>query len=189
MELITNMLRPIYWRWRNPLYQLNTIIHQAKIIEDDILCVELKTGIKLFGKPDKIINAPARYGHTRKMDKITNFRNFGSFLLTLHDEYVSNIYERYYTLQEGNIVIDIGAAVGVFTVRASIAVGPKGKVIAIEPEAEHLALLRKTIKENGLDNVTIIPKGVWSTSGRKKLYLSQDTDVQHSLYMHKSQGT
>jgi FkbM family methyltransferase len=189
MEMIRKVLRPLYWRWFNPLYELNTIIQRAELTKEGFMFVETSDGTKLYGVADRKLIPPAQYGNKTSMDKIAGFRHFGSFLLTMHDSYVKSVYEESYKLREGDVVIDLGASVGTFTVKAAKAVGEKGETIAVEPEVAHLKLLRKNIEENGLQNVTVIPKGVWSSREQRKLYLSQDTDVQHSLYSQNSQGT
>jgi len=57
--------------------------------------------------------------------------------------FVQNVYEKYYKIKRNNVVIDVGANVGMFTVKAALAVGSRGKVIAIEPVRENLIVLKK----------------------------------------------
>ena len=52
------------------------------------------------------------------------------------------IYERLYTPEAGDVVVDIGAYIGMFTVKASLQVKEAGKVIAIEPADTNLEYLR-----------------------------------------------
>jgi len=60
-------------------------------------------------------------------------------------------------LMLGDVVIDAGAFVGVFSIFAAKKVGPSGKVYAFEPIFENRELLTKTIKLNNLDNLEIVP--------------------------------
>ncbi len=60
----------------------------------------------------------------------------------------------------GETVIDCGANIGVFSVIAAKAVGPSGRVFAIEPEPDNLRQLRLNIQLNALDNVTVLPYAV-----------------------------
>ena len=53
-------------------------------------------------------------------------------------------------LRPGDIVIDVGAHIGTYTIPIARAVGPAGTVIAIEPVEEHYALLRRNLERNGL---------------------------------------
>jgi hypothetical protein len=44
-------------------------------------------------------------------------------------------------ISDGDVVIDVGANIGCFTILASRAVGPAGRVIAIEPDAANFSQL------------------------------------------------
>lgn len=103
------------------------------------------------------------------------------FLLIIYHQYLENVYEKYYKLKKGDIVIDAGAHIGISTVKMAKVVGDKGKVFAIEPEANNLKFLQTNVRVNGLNNVVIIPKGLWSTKGRLNLNLSPTT-IGHSFY-------
>jgi len=71
-------------------------------------------------------------------------------------------YRKEYSIKKGDVVIDIGAFPGDFTVYASKLVGPKGLVISFEPDKANLKLLEKNIKLNKLNNVRLVKKGLWS---------------------------
>ncbi len=49
-------------------------------------------------------------------------------------------------LKVGDIIIDAGANIGMFTIRAARIVGKKGCVIAIEPQHENIEFLKKNIR-------------------------------------------
>jgi FkbM family methyltransferase len=70
--------------------------------------------------------------------------------------------EKYYQPQLGDTVSEMGAYLGHYIVKLSRAVGPAGRVIAIEPMPRNLDILKRNVKENNLENVTIVPYGVWS---------------------------
>ena len=53
-------------------------------------------------------------------------------------------------LRKGNVAIDAGANIGVFTVIASTLVGPECKVISIEPDPENVKALKKNVELNEL---------------------------------------
>lgn len=63
------------------------------------------------------------------------------------------IYERFYNLRIGDVVVDAGANVGCFTVRACKRVGNDGKVFAIEPSSSNYALLSKSIRANNFESI------------------------------------
>jgi FkbM family methyltransferase len=52
-------------------------------------------------------------------------------------------------------VLDIGANIGIFALGLSKLVGPEGRVIALEPNAASIARLRRNVKLNGLNHVTV----------------------------------
>jgi FkbM family methyltransferase len=57
-------------------------------------------------------------------------------------------------LDEGDVLIDVGANVGVHTMLAAQRVGPTGRVHAIEASPRIHAILRANLAANGLHNVT-----------------------------------
>jgi SAM-dependent methyltransferase len=57
-------------------------------------------------------------------------------------------------LRRGEIVADIGAGTGYFTRRLAQAVGPRGRVLAVDVQPEMLTLLTNLTARQGLTNVT-----------------------------------
>ena len=55
--------------------------------------------------------------------------------------------------KEGDIVVDIGAAFGFYTILSSKRIGLNGKVVAIEAQPNSFEMLNQNIKLNGLANV------------------------------------
>ena len=81
--------------------------------------------------------------------------------------FVANVYREILDgLSPGDAVLDCGANIGCFTIAASYRVGPRGSVIAVEPEPANLATLRANIRALGLDNVTVVPKALSGEAGR-----------------------
>lgn len=76
-------------------------------------------------------------------------------------------------VKPGDIVFDIGANVGYYTVLASKKVGRRGKVFAFEPDPHNLTFLQKNQQINNCQNVEIIEKAVADKDG--KSYFLQDT--------------
>lgn len=78
------------------------------------------------------------------------------------------LMDRFYTrcgteIGENWTVMDIGAAIGEFTLLAALHAN-KGRVIAYEPFSESFDLLRDNLSLNSIDNVTIHKLAVWSKS-------------------------
>jgi FkbM family methyltransferase len=71
-------------------------------------------------------------------------------------------------VREGDVVLDIGANVGFYTLLAARMVGPSGRVLAFEPLPDNLPVLRRHLAVNGLTNVDVIPAAVASRSGSRR---------------------
>jgi FkbM family methyltransferase len=74
----------------------------------------------------------------------------------------------------GSHAIDVGANVGLFTVDLSRAVGPTGRVIAVEASAVTADLLRSTIESNGCRNVDVVVAAAAAVTGEVELKLTPD---------------
>src|SRR5215216_3561946 len=72
--------------------------------------------------------------------------------------------------KEGDIVVDVGAHIGKYTIIASKMVGSQGKVTAIEAHPVNYDILKKNIVLNKLDNVIALNYAVHSKETKVKLY-------------------
>jgi FkbM family methyltransferase len=77
-------------------------------------------------------------------------------------------------VKPADVVYDIGANVGFYTLLASRLVGPAGHVFAFEPLPRNLGLLRKHVAINSLSNVTILPQAVSDKPGEALFSTSAD---------------
>jgi hypothetical protein len=66
--------------------------------------------------------------------------NRDDFLFMTNHE---NEIMKYFSPNEGDTVVDIGAHIGLYSLIAAKRVGPSGKVIAIEPDPENFKILKK----------------------------------------------
>ncbi len=78
----------------------------------------------------------------------------------------------------GDVVFDIGANVGIFTVWLASILGDGGKVFAFEPNPAHLPGLRKTISL--LQNTELITAGLSDHIGSEEFFIPED-DTMASL--------
>jgi len=74
---------------------------------------------------------------------------------------------KYITSQHGEIMIDIGANVGAYSILSR---HNFQKIIAVEPGKESLDILQQNISLNNINNITVIPKAVTNKKGFVKLY-------------------
>jgi FkbM family methyltransferase len=84
-------------------------------------------------------------------------------------------------LREGDVVVDVGANIGAFSVVAARQVGASGRVIAYEPDPDICRRLRDNIELNGLTNVTVHNRAVGGKSGTATFF-RHDKDALSSLY-------
>jgi len=80
----------------------------------------------------------------------------------------------------GDVVIDVGAHWGYYSVLAATLCGEAGKVFAFEPHPVSYALLARNIAANGLRNIVAVQKAVSDRSATAELFLSSNS-LGHSL--------
>jgi FkbM family methyltransferase len=68
-------------------------------------------------------------------------------------------------LKAGDTFLDVGCHYGIFSVFASKMVGPTGRVIAVEPHAESLQVLRENLAANQCENVEVLNVAFSDTTG------------------------
>ncbi len=105
-------------------------------------------------------------------------RKVNNFLI--HDVYASMIDHEEDIVQQfspkiGDIVVDVGAAFGFYSIVASKMVGQLGKVIAIEPQPDSFDMLNRNIKLNKLKNILTLNYAASSRKTTLKLYSSYST--------------
>ncbi|HET9806514.1 MAG TPA: FkbM family methyltransferase, partial [Nitrososphaeraceae archaeon] len=89
----------------------------------------------------------------------------------------------HFNTKQGDIVVDVGAHMGKYTIIASKRVGANGKVIAIEAHSGNYEMLNHNIKLNGLTNVIPLNYAVYSKESKIKLYMP---DEESGYTMHHS---
>jgi len=91
-------------------------------------------------------------------------------------------------VKRGDVVLDIGAHIGYYTLMFAKLVGEEGRVFAFEPDPGNFALLQKNVEENAYRNVVLVPKAVSDKTGNIRLYLC-DRRVVRTIYdTHGSRG-
>ncbi len=100
----------------------------------------------------------------------------GDVAVIVREIFVKQVYVRLYHLQNDDIVVDIGARVGLFTLK--IAENVK-LVLAAEQHPLNHRLLTMNIAFNKLENVIPVKLALSSYSGKAKLYLK--STATHTL--------
>jgi len=74
-------------------------------------------------------------------------------------------------LSEGSTFIDVGANFGTFSLLASRLVGPKGQVIAIEPQLRLVQFIRESIGLSGITNCVVKQAAVSRETGTREFHI------------------
>lgn len=106
---------------------------------------------------------------------LIHFSLYGGELEAFNGIFFKRLYEPYpeFYPENNKIIIDCGANIGIYTLKAAI---PKtNKVFSIEPNPMVFGRLKKNIKTNNLVNVIPINKGIGCCRNRTRLYWKKVT--------------
>lgn len=78
-------------------------------------------------------------------------------------------YDKHCPLRQGMVVVDAGACVGMFTLKAAKLVGDDGVVVAVEPHAEAFYWLSRNVALNRCGNVFCVNVALWNHVGAARL--------------------
>lgn len=96
-----------------------------------------------------------------------------------HEPHVAAVFRE--RLREGDVVLDVGANIGNFTMLAASRIGPGGRVIAVEPIARNRQLIARAAHANGFDQIEIIAGAASDQSGTIFLRTHPDTSNSATL--------
>ncbi|MBA2526448.1 MAG: FkbM family methyltransferase [Pyrinomonadaceae bacterium] len=86
-------------------------------------------------------------------------------------------------VRPGDVVADVGAYIGLYTIALAKRVGPTGHVVAFEPDPANLAALREHVSLNSLaGGIELRPEAVGASTGRVRFaaYASSESSVMSS---------
>ena len=84
-------------------------------------------------------------------------------------------------LRPGDLVVDVGANIGIVTLHAAELVGSSGHVHAVEPQRDLAAQIDASAALNGYDNITVHEFGLSDTSGEMALAIPNDNNGEASF--------
>lgn len=108
-----------------------------------------------------------------------------SLALSIHNSYdpmATELFKK--IIKAGDVIIDIGANIGYFTLLAAKLSGPTGKVLAFEPDSEIFQILQKNIRLNHHKNVTLVAQALSNWTGYTQLYISETNRGDNRIYQH-----
>ena len=91
-------------------------------------------------------------------------------------------------LGKGDVLIDVGANTGIYTLRGGRLVGPQGVVLSLEPNPEMIRELAYNVEVNRLANVRIRGLAAGSRTGEAKFWANYGLPNSYGLVRHDSQS-
>ena len=85
------------------------------------------------------------------------------------------------TLRPGDVAVDVGAHIGYFTLLAARAVGPRGRVVAVEPEPRNFRALLRNLRRARVGNVLAVRAAASDRRGETWLRLSEEHPGDHRI--------
>lgn len=82
--------------------------------------------------------------------------------------------KRIFVVKKDDVIIDVGAHIGTYTIPFALQIGSNGKVIALEPNDSNADILEKNIRINKLSNVILVRKAAAKQPGILNLRLASD---------------
>lgn len=91
-------------------------------------------------------------------------------------------------LHSGDVFVDVGANIGLYTLVGARSVGTAGRVFAFEPAAQTFERLKNNVALNRLQNVTLVPLALSDQTEERPLTVSLDGYQAWNSLAQPSQG-
>jgi FkbM family methyltransferase len=118
--------------------------------------------------------------HDKDLSMRHTFRAYA--LRRVHEKSTTELFKK--VVKEGDVVVDLGANLGYFTLLAARLAGKKGKVYAFEPEPRNYNYLLRNIELNGYDNVFAMQKAVSDKITTTKLFICPYDSGHHTIHQY-----
>ena len=105
------------------------------------------------------------------------FQAYGMNLV--HEEGTTALFKK--IVRSGDVVLDLGANIGYFTILAAKLVGPTGKVFSFEPEPTNFLYLTKNIELNNYTNAFAFQRAVSDKQGKTRLFVCSYDSGHHTI--------
>lgn len=74
-------------------------------------------------------------------------------------------------IKPGFTVLDVGANEGYFSILASLLAGPEGRVVAVEPQARCIEILKRNLAANGIGHCSIVEAALGDSDAISDIHL------------------
>ena len=128
--------------------------------------------IKRLRNPNKIVKVQGSMMHLDKKD------TFNLSVRKVWEPYMTKLFKK--NIEVGNVVVDIGANIGYYTLIASQL---SKKVYAFEPDTTNYEILLKNLELNNCKNVIPMNSAVLNNNGTMTLWLDKEDLGKHSLFI------
>jgi len=163
---VVRVMSAILYKFLSPIRHFTNLVISGFPISTSIACTIVRYRVlRHTGLYPRRIKVP---------DSFTIYINDPATLtINIPDRYIRKEYELHpaYIPSKGWTVLDVGAYVGLFSMRASRLVGDSGRVVAFEPNPLAYYWLRRNIALNRLSNVEALPIALGSYDGVTELYI------------------
>lgn len=166
---------------KQDVFDMNNLIRKISIM------VKLKKEVKNWRIP------VLHYLGLRKVEDIIEFKNGVKCIIRNKSDSIAflevfflntNDWIDEFKIKEKDIVVDIGAHIGYFSIYSSKN-AKKGKIFAFEPFIESFEILKKNLELNKIENVFPQNVGVAKKTGTSKLYFKKEFAIGNSTYKNK----
>ncbi len=145
------------------------MINFSKISNKGFIGKILRKILNTFPKPEVIIifQGPLR-GY-----KWVRTSGVSGYWLGTYELEQQKVFEKY--IKKGDVVYDVGAHAGFYTLLASQLVGEFGTVIAFEPNEKNFSYLEKNIRINKRNNIKTVKSAVSDHDGKSFFKMGENT--------------
>ncbi len=120
-------------------------------------------------------------GHTMFLDREDSLHlSYNKIFEPIFEPNETNLVKK--VIKRGDVVVDIGANIGYYSLIFLKIIGEEGRVFSFEPDPYCFNLLKKNIEINHYNNAMLIQKAISNENGRAKLYISDSYNANQTIH-------
>ncbi len=137
----------------------------------------IKTDYKKIKLGPKVFKQVFSSSVDNSIDTTNNFLiNFQDYVVKTDLKMVYDInhsieaYNKHYSIQESDVIMDIGGYHGLYSIAISKRIGPRGKIYLFEPNPDSFKVLKENLFENNIRNIIAINKAIYNKTGEFRFF-------------------